>query len=58
MNQLFEFGQNMPLDYLGYATRLQKLDIDVRVACQSKKKHSSRFTFYTLNAKRLDQALI
>ena len=35
MNQLL-IGQDMPLDYLGYVTRLHKLDTDVRVANQRK----------------------
>ena len=35
MNQLL-IGQDMPLGYLGYVTRLHKLDTDVRVANQRK----------------------
>ena len=35
MNQLL-IGQDMPTDYLGYVTRLHKLDTDVRVANQRK----------------------
>lgn len=33
MNQLL-IRQDMPVDYLGYVTRLDKLDTDVRVVCQ------------------------
>lgn len=36
MNQLL-IGQEIPLDYLGYVTRLHKLYTDVRVAGQRKK---------------------
>lgn len=35
MNQ-FLIGQDMPMDYLGYITRLHKLDTDVHVANQRK----------------------
>ena len=40
MNQLL-IGQDMPTDYLGYVTRLHKLDTDVRVAGQQKNLQTS-----------------
>lgn len=40
MNQLL-IGQDMPTDYLGYVTRLHKLDTDVRVANQRKNLRTS-----------------
>ena len=55
MNQLL-IGQDMPLDYLGYVTRLHKLDTDVRVANQrknirigSRSTPSTRSNFGTLS---------